>query len=82
MGVACVIVYCTASRDVLAERIERRNAEQQDPSEATVEVLDAQLRSLEAPTDAEGVVVRLDTDRSFDLDAVIDRIRATVLLAR
>src|SRR6185369_13720 len=50
-GIACVIVYCRATRDVLAQRIERRNAERRDPSEATVEVLDAQLASYEAPTE-------------------------------
>jgi aminoglycoside phosphotransferase family enzyme/predicted kinase len=82
MGVACVIVYCAASRDVLVERIERRSALRQDPSEATVEVLDAQLGSHEAPTDAEGVVVRLDTGRSIDIDFTADRIRAAVLAAR
>ena len=48
-GVACVIVHCVASRAVLVERIEQRNAQRRDPSEATVEVLDAQLSSYEVP---------------------------------
>ncbi|HTK99738.1 MAG TPA: AAA family ATPase [Pseudomonadales bacterium] len=73
-GIACVIVYCRATRDVLAQRIERRNAERRDPSEATVEVLDAQLASYEAPTESEAIVVTLDTSGAVDVAALADRI--------
>ena len=69
-----VIVYCRATRDVLAQRIERRNAERRDPSEATVEVLDAQLASYEAPTESEAIVVTLDTSGAVDVAALADRI--------
>jgi aminoglycoside phosphotransferase family enzyme/predicted kinase len=77
-GVACVIVYCVAPRDVLVERIERRNLERHDPSEATVEVLDAQLSNYEAPSDSEATVVTLDTSGAIDAGAVADRVSSVI----
>lgn len=52
-----VEISCTAPRDVLADRITRRAVAGTDPSEATVEVLDAQLAGLAPWPDA----IELDT---------------------
>jgi len=77
-GIACIIVHCVASRAVLVERIERRNAQRRDPSEATVQVLDAQLSSYEVPAESEATVVTLDTTSAIDAEHIAKRILAVV----
>lgn len=77
-GCVCVIVHCTAPRDVLIERIERRNAERRDPSEATVDVLEVQLANFEAPNESGAVVVTLDTHGAVDASDVAKRVRAAI----
>ena len=67
-------MHCVASRAVLVERIERRNAERRDPSEATVEVLDAQLTHYETPMESEAMVLTLDTSAAIDATSVANRI--------
>ncbi len=77
-GCVCVIVHCTAPRDVLVERIERRNAERRDPSEATVDVLDVQLANFEAPNESGVVVVTLDTHGAVDARDVAKRVQTVI----
>ena len=77
-GIACVIVHCVASRAVLVERIEQRNAQRRDPSEATVEVLDAQLSSYEVPRETDATVVTLDTAAAVDPEHIAKRISAVI----
>lgn len=68
-GVACVVVYCTAARATLEERISSRQRDGRDPSEATVAVLHRQLEQFEVPGDDE-CVVALATDAPYDVDEV------------
>ncbi len=77
-GCVCVIVHCTAPRDVLIERIERRNAERRDPSEATVDVLEVQLANFEAPNESGAVVVTLDTHGAVDARDVAKRVLTAI----
>jgi hypothetical protein len=78
MGVACVIVHCVAPRSVLVQRIKARQDEQRDPSEATIEVLEAQALTYQPPVDAEGIVVTVDTSGPVDIDALTKRIRTAI----
>jgi hypothetical protein len=55
------IVECVAPEPVLRERIARRMADDRDPSDATPEVLDLQLRVRE-PVGPEEAALVLDTD--------------------
>jgi uncharacterized protein len=77
-GCVCVIVYCTAPRDVLVERIEQRNAQRRDPSEATVDVLDVQLANFETPNESGTVVVTLDTHGVVDARDVAKRVLTVI----
>lgn len=63
----CAILDCDAPPDVLRERVRRRQREGGDPSEATLEVLERQLRSREPLTEAERAVARpaADADGAF-----------------
>ena len=56
LGVKARIVHCVAPVEVLRDRIETRSASRDDPSDATLEVLDAQLAKLEAPEASEHVI--------------------------
>jgi hypothetical protein len=78
LGRPFVIVHCTASPDVLAARIERREREAKDASEATLEVLEAQRRNHEPPTAAEGTVIAVDTGAAFDIETIAQRIRRVI----
>lgn len=55
-GIRSAIVFCTAAEDRLIERIEARNA---DVSDATVDVMRAQLKSVEIPTPDEADTVQI-----------------------
>jgi aminoglycoside phosphotransferase family enzyme/predicted kinase len=76
-GAACVVVHCVAPRAVLEARIELRRAQQQDPSEATIEVLDAQTARYEAPDRGEGALIGVDTSMPIDLIGLADQIIST-----
>lgn len=78
---ACVVVHCTASRASLEERIDRRQREGVDPSEATVAVLQQQLEQFERPG-ADEAVVGVATDGSFDISALTRAIDASKKLSR
>jgi aminoglycoside phosphotransferase family enzyme/predicted kinase len=75
LGVACVTVHCRAPIDVLEARISKRQAQATDPSEASVEVLRAQLTHFEVPTREEGDLITLDTDQGVDPAEIAQRIR-------
>jgi predicted kinase len=78
-GVPFAIAHYTAREAVLRERIERRGVQSGDASEASLEVLDYQLRSQEPlGADEEPFAVRFDTER-MDQDAL--RAEAQRLLA-
>jgi predicted kinase len=50
------IVYCRAPTELLRERIQSRSRVKQDASEATLEVLDAQLEKFTPPCAPEPVI--------------------------
>lgn len=66
------ILYCTASRSVLEERVRRRRRSGGDPSEADEAVLARQLERVEEPVAEEAPVLRIDTAEAFDIDALVD----------
>jgi aminoglycoside phosphotransferase family enzyme/predicted kinase len=61
-GRPCLGLWCSAPEPVLRERLARRAAQQQDPSDADAAVLAMQWRVHTAPAADEGAQV-LDTDR-------------------
>ncbi len=56
LGTGFGIIYCTASRSELANRLDKRSRLHLDISDATQEVLDEQLRRFEAPQPDEGPI--------------------------
>lgn len=79
LDVPVVIVSASAPPDVLEVRIRARMALGQDPSEATPEVLHAQLASQEPLSGEElGHAVVVDTCAALDLPRLTARIRAVV----
>jgi predicted kinase len=75
-GAPFVILDCQAPEAVIAGWLEQRRAEGQDPSDATLEVIQAQQASREA-LDAEELdhSKRVDTHDSASLDSLVARIR-------
>lgn len=70
-GVPFAILVLTAPRKVLASRIAAREAENRDPSEATVAVLDRQLEEREPLTPAEQeFAIELESTADVDLTPV------------
>jgi predicted kinase len=74
-GVAAVVLYCHAPHSVLRERVAARAAEGRDPSEAGVEVLEAQREHFQAPG-ADEPVVHVDTSAQVDVEALHARLLA------
>ncbi len=72
----CVIVSCTAAPEVLRQRLAERARRANDPSEATLKVLERQLarQSLEV-SDAPDLIV-MDTSSKHSIDSGTDRLRA------
>ncbi|MCR9278382.1 MAG: DUF454 family protein [Pseudomonadaceae bacterium] len=69
----CVVVYADAPGSVLRERIWQRQRNANDPSEATVDVLNKQLQRFEPPRGDH--VIRVDAAGQVDLDELAQRIR-------
>jgi aminoglycoside phosphotransferase family enzyme/predicted kinase len=69
LGVPCHVVHCTAPVELLRERVGRRERAAQDASEATIPVLEHQMRVWDSlQEDEQPLEIRLDTGRP-DLDA-------------
>lgn len=76
----CFILNYTADVKTLRERITQRAAAANDPSDATLEVLEHQLQSREAfSADEEPFVIPVQTDKPIDLDAIVGRIHAYLI---
>jgi len=78
LGTRATVVYCMAPVTLLQERIEKRAAQNSDPSEATHDVLDAQCAQLEPPGPDEPVI-KLATDSALEADelrALASRLKA------
>ncbi|HKQ12652.1 MAG TPA: AAA family ATPase [Steroidobacteraceae bacterium] len=80
LQVLCVIVSCEADPIRLAQRVDDRAKEHKDASDATLSVLDAQLREIQ-PFEAaeEPCVIHVDTEEPGVVPRVIDQISARVL---
>ncbi|MEM9380461.1 MAG: AAA family ATPase [Planctomycetota bacterium] len=77
-GAGAVVLACTAPEEALRERVAGREAEGRDASEATVEVLEHQLRSVER-VEAGGPerAVVVDTTRPLDVAALARELAQT-----
>lgn len=75
-GVPFLILDCEAPQAVIAGWLEQRQTQDNDPSDATLEVIEAQQASRE-PLSAEEVLrsKRVETNVSSDLDNLIDNLR-------
>ncbi|MGX8249446.1 AAA family ATPase, partial [Escherichia coli] len=75
-GVPFLILDCHAPQAVIASWLEQRRSEGQDPSDATLEVIQAQQASREPLDDEEqSHSKRVDTHDSASLDSLVERIR-------
>ncbi|OEO27592.1 hypothetical protein AX279_01440 [Pseudomonas sp. J237] len=75
-GVPFLILDCQAPEQVIAGWLAQRQAEGQDPSDATLEVVQAQQANREALTEEERVHSKLvETNSSASLDGLVARIR-------
>jgi aminoglycoside phosphotransferase family enzyme/predicted kinase len=77
LKVPCVIVSCEADPIRLAQRVDSRAQERKDASDATLAVLDAQLREIQPfEADEQRCVIHVDTEEPHATERVIDEIRA------
>lgn len=80
LGARLALIVCEAPPSVLRARVAARLAQGGDASDATLEVLDAQLAAFEPATDDEAdLVLRIDTDAGRDaLAARCERLAAVL----
>ncbi len=74
VGVACVVLHCRASESTMRTRVDTREREGTDVSEAGVAVLEAQLQRLEPPASVERAVT-VDTEAELDLEEIAAAVR-------
>ncbi len=74
-GVACVVLHCRASESTLRSRVENREREGGDVSEAGIAVLEAQQKRFEPPA-ADGETVTVDTEAGVSLESIERALRA------
>lgn len=75
-GVPFLILDCEAPQAVIAGWLQQRQARNDDPSDATLEVIEAQQASREPLTAQETLrSKRVETNVSSDLDSLIDNLR-------
>ncbi|MGL4315286.1 MAG: AAA family ATPase [Pseudomonas sp.] len=75
-GAPFLILDCQAPQEVIAGWLQQRQAEGSDPSDATLEVIEAQQAKREALTEEEQAhSKRVDTHEAASLDSLIERIR-------
>jgi predicted kinase len=71
-----LIIDCAAPKAVIEGWLAQRQAENEDPSDATMEVIEAQLANREPLTDDEKLRSRhVETNLSSDLDKLVTDIR-------
>jgi aminoglycoside phosphotransferase family enzyme/predicted kinase len=73
-GVSCLVLHCRASEPTLRSRVETRERQGKDVSEAGVAVLEAQLKRFEPPG-ADEETVMIDTEAGVTIEAVAGAIR-------
>jgi aminoglycoside phosphotransferase family enzyme/predicted kinase len=75
-GVPFVILDCEAPQAVIAQWLKQRQAENEDPSDATLDVIEAQQASREPLSEAELLrSKRVETHVASDLDNLIKQLR-------
>ncbi|MFI8480956.1 bifunctional aminoglycoside phosphotransferase/ATP-binding protein [Pseudomonas sp. NPDC078700] len=75
-GVPFLILSCNAPTEVIAGWLKQRQQEAQDPSDATMQVIEAQLANREPLTSTERVNEQcIETNDSASLDSLVARIR-------
>lgn len=75
-GVPFLILDCEAPQAVIAGWLEQRQAQNSDPSDATLDVIEAQQANREPLSDEEILrSKRVETNISGDLDTLIDNLR-------
>jgi hypothetical protein len=75
VGARFVVLDCTAPESMLRERVAERRRRHRDASEATIDVLDYQLRRVEPlGSDEQELAVRIDTSRSILQSALLSRV--------
>jgi predicted kinase len=80
LRVPCAIVSCEADPIRLSQRVDERAREHKDASDATLAVLDAQLREFQPfEPEEERCVIHIDTQEPHAISTVIDGIRACPL---
>lgn len=76
-GAPCLILQCTAALEVLEERINKRQSEATDPSDADMNVARHQLEHMEELTEDEKLCsMRVATDVADGLEQLVDQLRA------
>lgn len=69
-----------APADTLRQRVKQRVLEAEDVSDATLEVLEHQIKTCEALSAAESpFVIRVETDKPINIDNIIDQIQAYII---
>lgn len=72
------VVFCDAPVEILQERIRKRSAKNHDPSEATLEVLESQLKKFSPPSAADPIV-RFAADDLLD-EAALNSLVAAIIV--
>jgi predicted kinase len=76
-GAPCLIVQCTAALETLAERINSRQLEGTDPSDADISIARHQLEQMETLTgDEQDCSMAIDTGATDSLTLLVSRLRA------
>jgi aminoglycoside phosphotransferase family enzyme/predicted kinase len=74
------ILDYSADLDTLRERITQRAAAANDPSDATLQVLEHQLQSREAfDVEEEPFVIHIQTDKALNIDAIVDQVHTCLI---
>ena len=76
-GAPCLILQCTAALETLAERINSRQLEGTDPSDADINIARHQLEQMEALTeDEKDCSMAIDTGATDSLTLLVSQLRA------
>jgi hypothetical protein len=82
LGLRFLIVSCSATPEVLARRVELRQRQHSDASEATIAVLEQQLQDLQPLADYEQPHVVIVSTEDSSVQLAIEQIRYRVARAR
>jgi len=69
-----VVLHTHTNQNILEERILRRSTESGNVSDATLKVLESQVRGFERPVSPENLI-EIDTGQQVNMDTVVERLR-------